>query len=271
MLSIKEKLGALCRLTAACRPLMVLLDHLDGFHGAAEKVLRLANFLNDWRRLAGRTRFILSVNQDLWDETFLKALPSALEDRLTSAQITLGGISAKPLTNSSSNASPPPTSPARLASQFIDRWPSPNIFLDEAGRLVSPRAVLRYAAQAWQEQWPAPHASPPGRSGASPAATMREMLDELAQPAVKHAAAPAPRPRHPPGYTNGTSRPLSAPAPSCPTPSPPPRAPPRRIPPSSPQATSAPITPSRSASTPCAPTLLPPPGSCWIRTGSIIS
>lgn len=211
----KEKLGELCRLTAATRPLLVLLDHLDGFHGSSEKVLRLANLLNDWRQLSGRVRFILSVNQDLWTQTFLAALPSALEDRLTSSQIALGGISreaAEALIRHRLNAG---NVPAAAATQFLAHLSLGQYFAQEVGRLVSPRAILRFAAQAWQEPWTSTPAavSPipaPGQDSSIPIAKMRGILERLRETRSLSGsreaenALPDPPEAGPVGYSNGT-------------------------------------------------------------------
>ena len=207
----KEKLGELCRLAAATRPLVVLLDHLDGFHGSSDKVLRLANFLSDWRRLAGRTRFVLSVNQDLWSQTFLKSLPSALEDRLTGSQIILGGISREAAEELIRLRLAAARVPEPVAVHFASTIALPQYFAEEAGKLISPRAVLRYAAHAWDEHWKAP-AAPMG-DPAIPVAKMRDMLDRLRERLVSPLPAAAPPaldvpPASPPsktnGYTNGT-------------------------------------------------------------------
>lgn len=214
----KEKLGELCRLTAAWRPLVVVLDHLDGFHGSGEKVLRLANFLNDWRSLSGRTRFILSVNQDLWSKTFLTALPSALEDRLTGGQITLGGISRESAEELVKLRLTTWRVPDAVAEQFLGNLALGQYFAQEAGKLVSPRAVLRYAAQAWQEQWTTPPKAAASGDPGIPVARMRDMLDRIKErlvppavaepfPAANLTSTPAPEPPplpRPAGYTNGS-------------------------------------------------------------------
>ena len=207
----KEKLGELCRLTAACRPLVVVLDHLDGFHRSSDKVLRLANFLSDWRRLAGRTRFVLSVNQDLWEQTFLKTLPSALEDRLTSSQITLGGISREAAEELIRLRLAAARVPEPVSVHFTHSLALPRYFAEEAGKLISPRAVLRYAAHAWHEHWKSPAA--PSGDPAIPVAKMRDMLDRLRErlapqaPAAGLSTTATPVPLATNGYTNGSPSP----------------------------------------------------------------
>ncbi|MDB6069767.1 MAG: hypothetical protein JWL81_938 [Verrucomicrobiales bacterium] len=203
----KEKLGELCRLAAADRPVVILLDHLDGFHGSSEKILRLANFLNDWRQLSGRVLFVLSVNQDLWTETFLKALPSALEDRLTGGQITLGGLSRETAEDLIKQRLDTWRVPAAAAEQFLSELSLGQYFAQEAGRLVSPRAVLRYAAHAWQDLWSHP-AKPRPSDPSVPVARMRDMLERIKERLVLPTAPPdnpAPTGAKSPGYTNGTT------------------------------------------------------------------
>ncbi len=156
----QQTLGDLCRLTAACRPLIFLLDHLDGFHGSSGKVLRLVHGLNEWRCLSGRTRFILSVNQDLWSHTFLKALPSALEDRLTTSEIALSGLSCAAAAallrqRLSAYQVPEPT-----AERFLAHLDLPASFAQAADHPFSPRALLRRASAAWQNPWASPSTSP---------------------------------------------------------------------------------------------------------------
>ncbi len=217
----KEKLKELCRLAAATQPLVIILDHLDGLHGSSDKALRLTHFLNEWRGLAGRMRFILSVNQDLWHQTFLKSLPSALEDRLTGSQVTLGGISREAAGELVRLRLAAARVPEAAALEFTEALALPQFFAAEAGKLVSPRVVLRYAAAAWYDHWKSP--APPAGDPAVPIPKMREMLDQLrerftppapttpsmlatpntpASPPAHPAAAPPPLTN---GYSNGSA------------------------------------------------------------------
>jgi len=147
----RERLVEFCWLAAAVRPLVLVYDELDLFHQELEPVRRIAGFIAELRRLLPRAVQVLSVNQDLWSETFLKAVPSAIEDRLTGNQITLGTLSREDAA---------PLIRARLThsglsdvvvTAFLNRLNLSAYFSQEAGRLVSPRAVLRHAAQAWEE------------------------------------------------------------------------------------------------------------------------
>lgn len=145
----RERVVEFCRLAASVRPLVLVFDELDLFYEQGAAVQRIAGCITELRRLLARTVQVLSVNQDLWAHTFLKSLPSAIEDRLTGSQITLGTMN---------RAEAEQLIRARLllaglsevvASAFLHRLNLSAYFSQEAGRLVSPRAVLRHAAHAW--------------------------------------------------------------------------------------------------------------------------
>lgn len=147
----RERVVEFCRLAAAVRPLVLVFDELDLFYEQGEAVQRIAGCITELRRLLARTVQVLSVNQDVWAQTFLKSLPSAIEDRLTGSQITLGTMN---------RAEAEQLIRARLllaglsevvASAFLHRLNLSAYFSQEAGRLVSPRAVLRHAAHAWED------------------------------------------------------------------------------------------------------------------------
>lgn len=167
----RRMLTGLCRLAAVCRPLVVMLDHLDGFYTNSSGLLKLGRLLSDWRQLSGRTVLVLSVNEDLWANGFQKALPSALEDRINNWEISLGGISlleAEALVRSRLVES---RVPPAVAAGF---WASLNLAgLARTGEFgnqpLSPRAVLRHAARQWREYW-RPAGS--GQMPVSPSATM---------------------------------------------------------------------------------------------------
>jgi len=147
----RERITEFCRLAAAVRPVVLVFDDLDLFHGQNAAVQRIAGFIAELRRLLSRAVQVLSVNQDLWQQTFLPALPSAIEDRLTGSQLTLGTVprsEAEQLVRARLHF-------ARVAeaaaAAFLQRLNLSAYFAQEAGRLVSPRAILRHAAAAWEE------------------------------------------------------------------------------------------------------------------------
>ncbi len=147
----RERLVEFCRVAAAVRPLVLAFDDLDAFYQRPDAVQRIAGFITVLRQRLTRAVMVLSANQDLWTQTFLKALPSAIEDRLTGRQVTLSGLTvvdAESLVRSrldGANVS------ALAAAAFMTRLNLAAFFAQEAGRMVSPRAVLRHSAQQWEE------------------------------------------------------------------------------------------------------------------------
>ena len=187
--SHRQRLVDLTRLAAAVRPTVIVLDHLDGFHTHSAAVLRIATLLSEWRRVTGRVVFILSVNQDLWAQTFQKALPSALEDRLTGRQLTLGGIGREEAeallrTRLEEAGAKEDISRGFLAALRLDDY-----FSQEAGRMVYPRAVLRHAARKWEEWNRGGRAVTAPVSTAAPAAPAAEIFAPFPPAAVPVPAA----------------------------------------------------------------------------------
>lgn len=136
------------RMLAIWRPVVLLVDHLDGFYRNEQAGLRIAMLLLDLTEIEG-VHVVLSLNQDVWQATFGHHLPSALEDRLTASQVLLRGLTAD-----------------EAVSLVKLRLQEAGIDADEAGRFerfldvrryfmgrplgsVSARAFLRHAALQW--------------------------------------------------------------------------------------------------------------------------
>jgi hypothetical protein len=79
------------RLLEVWRPVVLLVDHLDGFYRNPQAGVDIATLLMDLVDFH-RVHVLLSLNQDVWQATFGHHLPSALEDRLTSSQVLLRGL-----------------------------------------------------------------------------------------------------------------------------------------------------------------------------------
>ena len=146
-----------------------MIDHLDVFYRDGQAGLKIAYFISELRRLIPRSLSVLSVNQDLWEATFRGQLPSALEDRVTGGFVHLPGLSlaqANELIRSRLAAAGEPDASAAV---FGDRLRLAEFFAGHTGRPVSPRAVLRYAAEKWRLTRSGESAGPrepgPGRSG----------------------------------------------------------------------------------------------------------
>ncbi|HWB07416.1 MAG TPA: hypothetical protein VG796_30610 [Verrucomicrobiales bacterium] len=178
----RERLVEFCRLAAGVRPLVLVFDDLDLFHQLPEPVQRIAGVITELRRLLSRAVQVLSVNQDLWAQTFLKALPSAIEDRLTGNQITLGTTNRDEAAQIIRSRLVHTGYSEVVISAFFHRLNLSAYFSQEAGRLVSPRALLRHAALVWEdfEQSAAAHAA----AAATPAAPIPEIPDIPSAPTV---------------------------------------------------------------------------------------
>jgi hypothetical protein len=164
-LSAKEKLRDFARVLGLYRPFVFVIDHLDVFFRDGRAGLKIAYFVSELRRLIPRSLIVICVNEDLWEATFRSQLPSALEDRMSGGFLHLRGIdpgqAADLVGTRVAEAGVAPTNiPAFLEFAKIG-----DLFALNAGRPVSPRAVLRYAAERWENflnpQSPPSSMSPP--------------------------------------------------------------------------------------------------------------
>ncbi|TDU80925.1 hypothetical protein EI77_00226 [Prosthecobacter fusiformis] len=79
------------RMLSLWRPVVLLVDHLDGYYRNPDAGVTIASLLMDMVDSQG-LHVLLSLNQDVWQATFGHHLPSALEDRLTATQVLLRGL-----------------------------------------------------------------------------------------------------------------------------------------------------------------------------------
>lgn len=137
------------RLLSVWRPVIVLVDHLDGFYRNEQAGLRIAMLLLDLTEIEG-VHVVLSLNQDVWQATFGHHLPSALEDRLTASQVLLRGLTADDaaeLIRIRLGQAGVSDDEAAKFQKFIDVR---RYFLGRPLGSVSARVFLRHAAQQWQ-------------------------------------------------------------------------------------------------------------------------
>lgn len=145
------------RLLAVWRPVVLLVDHLDGFYRNAQAGVTIATLLMDLVDSHG-VHVLLSLNQDVWQATFGHHLPSALEDRLTASQVLLRGLGEKDATvllRMRLNQAGVPEGEAHAFESFL------NLHVHFLGRpvgSVSARSFLRHCAR----QWEIFRLSPPG-------------------------------------------------------------------------------------------------------------
>ena len=147
-----EKSGAGCetwlRLMAIWRPVVMLVDHLDGYYRNEQAGLRIAMLLLDLSEIDG-LHVVLSLNQDVWQATFGHHLPSALEDRLTASQVLLRGLGAEEaaeMVRLRLVGAGVETDEVAKFQRFLDVR---RYFMGRPLGSVSARVFLRHAAQQW--------------------------------------------------------------------------------------------------------------------------
>ena len=136
------------RLVTLWRPVVLFVDHLNGFYRQDQSGLRVATMLLELAELEG-VNVVLSLNQDVWQSTFAPHLPSALEDRLTAAQFTLGGLSAADATDLLQmrlRESQVPETEAQRFEAFVD---VPRYYQGLPADSVPARTFLRHCASQW--------------------------------------------------------------------------------------------------------------------------
>ncbi len=91
----EERLHGLLSLigTVACPVLVV--DDTEGLSTSPQDALTLASFLSNISQSCPRAISILSVNDDIWESSFLPNLPGGLADRLLAYQVTLEALTAE--------------------------------------------------------------------------------------------------------------------------------------------------------------------------------
>ncbi len=137
------------RLLAVWRPVVLLVDHLDGFYRHPDAGVKIASMLMELVE-AHRLHVLLSLNQDVWQATFGHHLPSALEDRLTASQVLLRGLTEADaeellrLRLSQTDIS------AEHRDEFTRFVSVKRHFLGRPIGSVSARAFLRHCARQWE-------------------------------------------------------------------------------------------------------------------------
>lgn len=151
-LMAKEALSDLGRLLCLYRPVVFVVDHLDPFFRDGAAGLRIAYFISELRRLLPRSLSVVCLNDDLWQATFQSQLPSALEDRVAGAFVALQGLTRDQAVALLQGRLTDADADAADQEAFWSRLGLDDFFAAQAGRPVSPRAVLRHAAACWSRR-----------------------------------------------------------------------------------------------------------------------
>ena len=135
------------------QPLILVFDHLDLLYKDTDKSLKITQLIADITQQAVVPLIILAINDDLWESTFTKTIPSAIRDRINEKNIQLKGISmsaAKELIRhriECTNLEPD------TANEFIDRIDLEKIYQSTPKEgLPSPRQILRMASSEWLKE-----------------------------------------------------------------------------------------------------------------------
>ena len=155
------------RLLALWKPVILLVDHLDGFYRNPEAGVKIASMLMELVE-SHRLNVLLSLNQDVWQATFGHHLPSALEDRLTACQVLLRGLTEADALELLNLRLAQTDFTAEQRDEFVRFISINRHFLGRPIGSVSARAFLRHCARQWEIFHSAPSVSP--ESSASPPA-----------------------------------------------------------------------------------------------------
>jgi len=148
------------RLIGGWRPVVLLVDHLDGFYRNPQAGVTIAALLMDLVDSHG-VHVLLSLNQDVWQATFGHHLPSALEDRLTACQVLLRGLDEGDARDMLRLRLEQAGVEAGQAAEFEAFVNLGRHFLGRPVGSVSARAFLRHCARHWQIF----HSAPAGATG----------------------------------------------------------------------------------------------------------
>lgn len=135
-------------LVAMWRPVVLFVDHLDGFYRHEQAGLKIATMVLELASIDG-LHVVLSINQDLWQATFAHHLPSALEDRLTASQFLLRGLAPEDAEALITLRLREHQVPEVEGAAFLTFLQTSRYFVGRPVGSVSARAFLRHAALQW--------------------------------------------------------------------------------------------------------------------------
>ena len=86
---VHERLVALLGLVSSLMRVILVADEVEGFAANEPEALRFASFLGTLKQSAENIDFILSINDDIWENAFLPRLSDGLLDRLSEVVVEL--------------------------------------------------------------------------------------------------------------------------------------------------------------------------------------
>lgn len=184
-----QQVSRFFRLATIWRPLVLVADHMDGLYRDVEAGVAVARMTLALASVPG-VHVVLSVNQDLWDTTFGRQLPSALEDRLNARNIALRGLTEQDARALITMRLRDAGVGAGDLADFLRFLDLDRFFLGRAVGSVSARGLLRHAAQMWWH-WLRSDEATPQTSGSSTEQPVVPSEGFLLDPPVAQPAAPA--------------------------------------------------------------------------------
>lgn len=138
------------RILASFRPLVLIVDGLEGFFSSASAGLEIATIVAGIRDEVPRTITVLCLNEEVWDSVFGDKIPSAYLDRLTGENSRLKPIAPEAAHELVAFRLGRIGVPGSAARKFSDRLADTHSWLQD-GTKLTPREVLRQAREAWPE------------------------------------------------------------------------------------------------------------------------
>ncbi len=160
----RERLLQLLRIATDLRPVLAVADGLDGFHRSDAAGMEVAEIATGIRERVPRSVVLLCVNDDLWESAFAARLPQAWIDRLDIETVRLHPIAAETATELVRRRLGRLRLPESEAADFAGRLAEKRHW-SEADEPLTPRRVLREAAELWREEAAKPFGR---REGAEP-------------------------------------------------------------------------------------------------------
>ena len=147
----REKLREVSLLVSRYRPLIVVFDNLDSFQDDHAEAAKAAYIFSEIARIGIAALTIISINDDIWESCFEGKIPHALSDRITDGRLNLKGISidcARALLTERMHENP---GNQGQQEQLFAAVNLEAVYGARQGADLSPRKLLRLAADAWEE------------------------------------------------------------------------------------------------------------------------
>lgn len=175
----RQRALQLLGIAVARRPLLLRIDHLDGFHRSDHVAMELADLLVSIRSEVPHCLSLLCLNDDVWESAFRNQLPSAWLDRLTSDLSELPSLSPEEAEELVRDRLHQHGIEAEQTGNFAARLRRERDWDDPERAPLHPRGVLRDARALWENTTEDPSLLENGRGiGVASALTGSPALDE---------------------------------------------------------------------------------------------